>query len=302
MDTENVLEEETEVDDTVEYDGDLEEEHDATGEDADDEFEYDEDGNIVIPDVEFDPDEDEDLTDGEDTDEETPEEESEEREDGESEEVPAEEQKAEEDSAEEVAPEPDPKDKEIESLKTRLKAIEKQARATLKTIGVEEEDPLAGLIKVAAEAENKTPEEYNAEIAKQEADETARIMLRNQMFETKAANDLKELHAAYPETKQYNHIKELPDEVRERFGKFRDLGLSPKEAYAAANPDGARQAVAAAVKKQAQHDSKAHLKSSVPKSSKNDGAAMSKAELEYWRDIFPDKSDAEIKKLYKQSQ
>lgn len=305
MDNENVLDHEVEVEDPDVEDTDTDvEDNDVAEEDQDDEFEYDEEGNIVIPDVEFDPEEDE-L--GEDTEEETPEDDTEkeepeeEGEDGESEEVTAEEQK-EEETPEEAATEPDPRDTEIENLKARLKAIESQAKATLKAIGVETEDAMSGLVKVAAETEGKSEDEYNAEKAKRETDEIARNMLRNQMFEAKAAADLKELHAAYPETKQYSHIKDLPADVRGKFGKFRDMGLSAKEAYAAANPDGARQAVADSVKKQAQHDSKAHLKSSVPKPSKPDAIAMSKAELADWREMFPGMSDAEIRKLYKQSQ
>lgn len=297
---ENVLDNEVEVEDSDVEDTDTDvEKNDVAEEDQDDEFEYDEEGNIVIPDVEFDPEEDE-L--GEDTEEETPEEESEdEGKDGESEEVTAEEQK-EEETPEEATAEPDPRDEEISDLKARLKAIESQAKATLKAIGVETEDAMSGLVKVAAETEGKSEDEYNAEKAKRENDEIARNMLRNQLFEAKATADLKELHAAYPETKQYSHIKDLPADVRGKFGKFRDMGLSAKEAYAAANPDGARQAVADSVKKQAQHDSKAHLKSSVPKPSKPDAIAMSKAELKELREIFQGMSDAEIKKLYKQSQ
>ena len=297
---ENVLDHEVEVEDPDVEDTDTDvEENDVAEEDQDDEFEYDEEGNIVIPDVEFDPEEDE-L--GEDTEEETPEEEPEEEgEDGESEEVTAEEQK-EKETPEEATTEPDPRDTEIADLKARLKAIESQAKATLKTIGVEEEDALAGLVKVAADAENKTPEQYNAEKAKKENDEIARNMLRNQLFEAKAAADLKELHAAYPETKQYKHLREMPPEILKTFGAQRDAGFSVKQAYAAANPDGIRKEVATSVKKQAQHDSKAHLKSSVPKPSKPDAIAMSKAELADWREMFPGMSDAEIRKLYKQSQ
>ena len=297
---ENVLDNEVEVEDSDVEDTDTDvEENDVAEEDQDDEFEYDEEGNIVIPDVEFDPEEDE-L--GEDTEEETPEEEpEEEREDGESDEVTAEEQK-EEETPEEATAEPDPRDTEIADLKARLKAIESQAKATLKTIGVEEEDALSGLVKVAADAENKTPEQYNAEKAKKENDEIARNMLRNQLFEAKAAADLKELHALYPETKQYKHLREMPPEILKTFGAQRDAGFSVKQAYAAANPDGIRSDVASSVKKQAQHDSKAHLKSSVPKPSKPDAIAMSKAELADWREMFPGMSDAEIRKLYKQSQ
>jgi hypothetical protein len=297
---ENVLDHEVEEEtpDVEDTDTDVEE-NDVAEEDQDDEFEYDEEGNIVIPDVEFDPEEDE-L--GEDTEEETPEKEPEEEgEDGESDEVTAEGQK-EEETPEEATTTPDPRDTEIADLKARLNAIESQAKATLKTIGVEEEDALAGLVKVAADAENKTPEQYNAEKAKKENDEIARNMLRNQLFEAKAAADLKELHAAYPETKQYKHLREMPPEILKTFGAQRDAGFSVKQAYAAANPDGIRSDVASSVKKQAQHDSKAHLKSSVPKPSKPDAIAMSKAELADWREMFPGMSDAEIRKLYKQSQ
>lgn len=301
MNEENVLDNEVEVEDSTVEDADTDvEENDVAEEDQDDEFEYDEEGNIVIPDVEFDPDEDE-L--GEDTEEETPEEEPEEEgKDGESEEVTAEEQKADEETAEEATHKPDPRDKEISDLRARIKAIESQAKATLKTMGVETEDAMSGLVKVAAEAENKTPEEYNAEKTKRENDELARQMLRSQLFEAKAAADLKELHALYPETRQYKHIKELPAEVLKTFGAQRDAGFSVKQAYAAANPDGIRKDVATSVKKQAQHDTKAHLRSAVPKPSKPDAIAMSKAELADWREMFPGMSDAEIKKLYKQSQ
>lgn len=296
---ENEVEEETpDMEET-----DTEEENEVAEEDADDEFEYDDEGNIVIPDVEFDPEEDEELE--EDADEE-PLEQSEENEEGEEapEETPEEtpEEEKPEESKTEDPPAPDPRDQEIADLKRSLKRLETQAKATLKAIGVEEEDALKGLMKVAAETANQTPEEYEAEVNKQENEEIARNMLRSQLFEAKAAADLKELHALYPETKQYKHLKEMPPEVLRTFGAQRDAGFSVKQAYAAANPDGIRKEVATSVKKQAQHDSKAHLKSSMPKPSKPDAIAMSKAELKDWREMFPGMSDAEIKKLYKQSQ
>ena len=296
---ENVLENEVEVEDTEAeetevQDTDIEEEPAAAEEDRDDEFEYDEDGNIIIPDVEFDPEEDEEL--GEDAEEEASEQDAEE----ETAEEVEEEQKPEEEPAE-APPATDPKDEEIERLKKRLSAVEKQAKATLKTMGVEEEDALKGLMKVAAEAANQTPEEYEAEVNKQENEEIARNMLRSQLFEAKAAADLKELHEAYPETRQYKHIKELPPEILKTFGAQRDAGFSVKQAYAAANPDGIRKDVATSVKKQAQHDTKAHLKSAMTKPTKSDEVAMSKAEVLSWRELFPGLSDAEIKKLYKQS-
>lgn len=296
---ENVLE--TEVEATEEVEETFEEiEEVAEENEGDDEFEYDDEGNIVIPDVEFDEDElfEEDI---EKPEEESTEETEEEKDDGESEEVTAEEQKEAEKPAEEVSTEPDPRDAEIESLRKRLQKIESQSKDTLKKLGKNSDDIVEGLIELAAEVENQTPAEYKEKREKEERELNALRMLQNQMFEVKAASDLKELHNAYPETQKYKHVKELPDGIRQKFGKYRDLGLSAKEAYAAANPDGIRTDTATAVKKQAQHASKDHLKSSVPKPSKSDGVSITKAELAYWRETFPGKSDAEIKRLYKQS-
>ncbi len=301
MDNENVLENEIDAEET-----DLEE-NDVAEDDIDDEFEYDENGDIVVPDVEFDPEDDVDID--EEIEEETPEEDTEEdNEDGEDVEEFEEDSSSDTDEPappsppEEGEKEPDPRDEEIASLKAKYKALESQAKDTLKIIGIESEDAISGLVKVAAESQGKSTEEYNAEKVKKENDELARNMLRNQLFEAKAAADLKELHAEYPETRQYKHIKELPPEVLKIFGAQRDAGFSVKQAYAAANPDGIRKNVATSVKKQAQHDTKAHLRSSVPKPSKSDGVSMSKAELVSWREMFPGMSDAEIKKIYKQSQ
>ena len=302
---ENVLE--TEVEATEEVEETFEEIEEVADEnEGDDEFEYDDEGNIVIPDVEFDEDElfeedsekpEEEST--EETGEETEEEDT--SSDADDAAPPSPQGEGETKPAEEVSTEPDPRDAEIESLRKRLQKLESQSKDTLKKLGKNSDDIVEGLIELAAEVDNQTPAEYKEKREKEERELNARRMLQNQMFEVKAASDLKELHDAYPETQKYKHVRELPDGIRQKFGKYRDLGLSAKEAYAAANPDGIRTDTATAVKKQAQHASKDHLKSSVPKPSKSDGVSMTKAELAYWRETFPGKSDAEIKRLYKQS-
>ena len=296
---ENVLDAEVEATEEVE---ETFEEIEAVADEneGDDEFEYDDEGNIVIPDVEF----DEDELFGEDSEkpeEESTEETEEEKDDGESVEVTAEEQKEAEKPAEEVPAEPDPRDAKIEELTKKLQKLESQSKDTLKKLGKNSEDIIEGLIELAAEVDNQTPAEYKEKRDKEMQEQAAKDQIRNQIFEAKAALDLKELHAAYPETQKYKHVRELPEGIRQKFGRYRDLGLSAKEAYAAANPDGIRTDTATAVKKQVQHASKDHLKSSVPKPSKSDGVSMTKAELAYWRETFPGKSDAEIKRLYKQS-
>lgn len=304
---ENVLEKETEVDDTVEYDGDLEEENDVAEEDQDDEFDYDEDGNIVIPDVEFDSEEDE-L--GEDTEEETSEEDTEESEDEAAEEEqqePESKEEAKTDSkddapqAEQKGANPDPKDAEISRLKKELDEILNVSRDVLLAVGSSESDVKKGLVNIAAEGKNVTTDQYLADMQKKAQEKEVKRILENARFEQIAAQDLAELHAAYPETKKYKHLRDMPLEVKQIFGRARDAGLSAKQAYAAANPDGIRTDVATAVKKQSSSDSKSHLKSAVPVNTKGDSVQMSKSELSEWREMFPGMSDSEIKKLYKQS-
>lgn len=302
-DIENVLDNEP-VAEAEEDTEEVIEETDVADEDADDDFEYDDDGNIIIPDVNFD-DEDEpseDEADDEVTEEESTEEESEDEEDGESDEVPAEEQKAEDDTAEEDTSEPDPRDEEIKRLRAEIKKYQSQGKDTLEALGYENpDDVILGLEKLAAESKDQSLEEYQQDKAKREQQRTAQALLQNELFEQKAKADLNELHLNFPETRQYKHVRELPEEIRKKFGAFRDKGLTAKEAYAAANPDGARDHVAAAVKKQAMHDSKAHLQSSVPKASKNTSVSIPKSELGQWRELFPGKSDEEINALYRQT-
>jgi hypothetical protein len=279
--------EETMLDD--ELDTELEEdtadvEDDATDDgDEDDEFEYDEDGNIIIPDVVDDDEEDDDTVDKE----------GEPDDSDESEDSDEPEDVAEPDNAQ------DAKDARIAQLEAELRKIRSQGKETLSKLGVKSDDVMEGLVSLAAEADGITPQEYLQKKSAEEMDAQGRALLQQQAFEKIAAADLAELHAAYPETKQYTHIRNLPDDIKMKFGRFRDAGLSAKEAYAAANPDGIRTQVATAVKKQSLHDSKSHLRTTVPKGSKDNSIVMPKSELARWRDYFPDKSDKEIIALYK---
>ncbi len=281
---ETMLDEELDIDpdeDTADV------EDDAEGdEDSDDEFEYDEDGNIIIPDVVYD-------------DEEGDEEDEAVEEEGETDDSDESEDSEE---AEEVAkPEDanDGKDARIAQLELELQKLKDQGKETLSKLGVKNDDVLEGLASLAAEADGDSTEEYLKKKAEKERDEQARALLKQQEFEKLARADLAELHAAYPETKQYTDIRNLPDDILKKFGRYRDLGLPAKEAYAAANPDGIRTSVATAVKKKSLHESKSHLHTAVPKGSKDDGIVMPKKDMAYWRDLFPNMSDKEIKSLYK---
>ena len=265
----------------------------------DDEFEYDDDGNIIIPDVIEDEDQDEDGDDDtadpdDDTDDED---EGEDGSDDEDKETPK----------PETQPEgKDEKDAQIEALQKKLEAqgkeyeaLKAQSADTLAKLGVKSENVLEGLEKVAAESDDMSLDEYRKKKAESQRDDAARKLLQQTEFEKKMLSDFAEIQREFPETRGLKSLREI--ENLAKFGRFRDLGLSPKEAYAAANPDSVRKSVAAATKQQSLNETKAHLKSAVPAGSKDDGIAISKKELKEWRDLFPNLSDKEISRLYKES-
>lgn len=261
----------------------------------DDEFEYDDDGNIIIPDVIEDEDQDEDGDDdAADTDDDTDDEDEGDDEDKEPKEP-------------EAKPEgKDEKDAQIEALQKKLEAqgkeyeaLKAQSADTLAKLGVKSDNVLEGLEKVAAESDDMSLDDYRKKKAESQREDAARKLYQQAEFEKKMQSDFAEIQREFPETRGLKSLREI--ENLAKFGRFRDLGLSPKEAYAAANPDSVRKSVAAATKQQSLNETKAHLKSAVPAGSKDDGIAISKKELKEWRDLFPNLSDKEIGKLYKES-
>ena len=180
-----------------------------------------------------------------------------------------------------------------------LDALKAQSADTLAKLGVKSENVLEGLEKVAAESDDMSLDEYRKKKAESQRDDAARKLLQQAEFEKKMLSDFAEIQREFPETRGLKSLREI--ENLAKFGRFRDLGLSPKEAYAAANPDSVRKSVAAATKQQSLNETKAHLKSAVPAGSKDDGIAISKKELREWRDIFPNLTDKEISMLYRES-
>lgn len=261
-------EDDTGIDDSVDSESDI---------DDDDDFEYDEEGNIIIPDAS------ENDAEGED--------------DGEVEEQPSGEnvQAEEPTKAEGGKSADDDKDARIRELEAKLGEFEAQSKATLSKLGIEGDSPMEGLIKLAAEADGVTPEQYKKQLADAAAKKSAADARQAQI----EIDDLIALKAVYPELKDTQSIRDIPNFLN--FGKFRDMGLNPKEAYSAANPDGIREGVAASVKAQSLAGTKDHIKSNVPKASKDNSMRMPKATLEEWRGIFPKKSDKELVALWKQS-
>lgn len=265
----------------------------------DDEFEYDDDGNIIIPEVIEDEDQDEDGDDdAADTDDDTDDED--EGDDGDDDEDK-------EPKEPEAKPEgKDEKDAQIEALQKKLEAqgkeyeaLKAQSADTLAKLGVKSDNVLEGLEKVAAESDDMSLDDYRKKKAESQREDAARKLYQQAEFEKKMQSDFAEIQREFPETRGLKSLREI--ENLAKFGRFRDLGLSPKEAYAAANPDSVRKSVAAATKQQSLNETKAHLKSAVPAGSKDDGIAISKKELKEWRGLFPNLSDKEIGKLYKES-
>lgn len=266
---------------------------------VEDEFEYDEEGNIVIPDIEDDEadgssydkadfdDSDEDGADSDDASE------------HDSELVENEVHDAETEEEDGDITTSDEKDAMIESLKNELATLRAQSAETLEKLGVKTENVLEGLEKVAAESDDVSLDEYRKRKTENQRDEAARKLLQQMEFEKKMRSDFTEIQREFPETRNLKSLREI--ENLAKFGRFRDLGLSPKEAYAAANPDSVRKSVAVATKQQSLNDTRAHLKSAVPTTSKDDGITISKKELKEWRELFPNLTDKEISKLYRES-
>lgn len=279
-------EEKTELDEELDDIDTEDSDNDVDTDDDSDEFEYDEDGNIIIPEV---------IDDEQ-------EEETQDEEESEGEETDANENEGSEESEETAKPTPpvqDEKDREIAELKRKLAAYEAQGKETLDKLGIKSESVMEGLEKAAAESDDISLEEYQKQKAEKQRNDEAQKLLQRTEFERKMKADLAEVQKDFPETRGLKYITEIENFVE--FAKFRDKGLTPKQAYSAANPDGVRKSVATAVKQQSLNDTKSHLKSAVPKGSKDSSITMSKKELAEWRDIFPDKSDKELVKLYRDS-
>lgn len=242
-----------------------------------DDFEYDEDGNIINP---------EGIEDEEPSTEDAKE--------------SAEEAKEPAAEKEDEKEEEDPRDALIRSLKEELLLLKTQGKDTLKALGVEKEDVLEGLAELAAEAEDVSTDEYlkkRDDLMKKARDaEAARLS----EFEVLAAKDLAELQAEYPEAKKYKHVRDMPEKVLKKFAELRNKGVSAVDAYASANRDGIRSYAAKSAKK-ATSNGKEHLQSSIPKASKSTAPKMTRADLEYWRGMFPKKSDKEIIAIYRKT-
>jgi hypothetical protein len=164
--------------------------------------------------------------------------------------------------------------------------LSSKVKETLKKLGYdgEGEDPEEMLDRLEAEADGVSKADYD----------------RNKAFEKRAADDLAAIHAAYPETAKYKSWKEFPNHVKfAHLIEDKELKLSAVEAFSAAHPDIVSAHVAGAKRAKNLAGTKSHLTSSVPKGAKDTGSKITRSELNYYRDLLPDATDEEIKKIYK---
>lgn len=276
-----VTESETNEDETV-TDFDVEEDED---DDEEIEINFEDDDEDVSDDDEED--DDVDLTD--DNEEENTEDESE---------TDEEEGSTETESAAEETQKTESETKTQSEDRKRYDDLEWQAKETLKRLGyaTDGESALEGLQKVAAEAADMSIEEYKKKVEDDRIKAEAENLVKQKAFAELKAKDLAELK------KEFSHLSSVNDLEKinnfQLFASFRDKGLTPKQAYSAANPDEGRQRAESYNKAKARNDSKAHLRSSVPVGAKDNSVRMTKSELEFWRSAFPHNSDKEIARIY----
>lgn len=96
--------------------------------------------------------------------------------------------------------------------------------------------------------------------------------------------DVKALRSEFPELKDLSDITELNNPLR--YAALRDLGLTPAEAYMA-------------TAKRRSQDTRSHLRSAHGRAAAVSGGMMSQSELAIARELFPDRSDSELMRLYK---
>lgn len=167
------------------------------------------------------------------------------------------------------------------------------ARELLKSLGLDKaENPAQELKKLTAEALGISTEEYDRrEKAVKEAQAA---------WDAQAQRDIEAIHEAFPETKKYKSLMDLPN--KEKFAELMDdktKKLSAVEAFAASHLDIVKAHNRAPGKNSNLNGTKDHIKSNVPKGAKDTSTFISKSEMETYREMFPDLSDQQIKQLYK---
>ena len=167
------------------------------------------------------------------------------------------------------------------------------ARELLISLGLDKaENPVRELEKLTAEALGISIEEYDKRVKV--------IKQAKAAWKAQAQRDIEAIHEAFPETKKYKSLLDLPN--KEKFGELMDdktKKLSAVEAFAESHPDIVQAHKRAPRKNSNLSGTKDHIKSNVPKGAKDTSTFISKSEMETYREMFPELTDQQIKKLYK---
>lgn len=146
--------------------------------------------------------------------------------------------------------------------------------------------------RLTAEALGISPEEYAKRIETERAQKAS--------WEAQMQRDIEAIHEAFPVTKKYKSLKELPN--KEQFAALMDdktKNLTAVQAFAASHTDIVKAHSKAPGRNSDLKGTKDHIKSNVPKGAKDTSTYISKGEMAAYREMFPGLSDREIKKLYK---
>ncbi len=103
-------------------------------------------------------------------------------------------------------------------------------------------------------------------------------------YEKLMKSDVAELKAEFPELGDLTDIRELNAPIR--YAELRDLGLSAAEAYLL-------------TARRSQSDTRGHLSPAFKVGAQSPSGSMTRAELSAARDLFPELSDSEIQRLYR---
>lgn len=174
-------------------------------------------------------------------------------------------------------------------------ALRRNIDKFLKSYGYDEGTVEERLEKAVAESEGKTVEEFRKEeTERRKAEENARIVQQINSQRVFAA-DIAALKAQYPEL-DIKDIRDIPN--FEIFAKARLANLDAVQAFAAANPNFGRESGARSAKQNSLNGTKDHLRSSKP-AGNSENVEIPDSEMRQYRELFPDKTDKQIRALYK---
>lgn len=166
-----------------------------------------------------------------------------------------------------------------DSSATNETELEREAKVLLKKLGMADgEDPIAAAKRFIDEADGIDPE--------------------RRAWEERAKADIAAIHEAFPETKQYKSLDELPNKLA--FARAMDdksKNRSAVDAFIETHGEIVKAHIAGQNHKQKLAGTKGHLQTSVPRGS--GGEAISDKELRALKREFPEMTDKDIRRYYK---